>query len=244
VNQLSLSSGNSHWLSQAEKIQVKDQRIDLAGDPVGNWVKHSIYMPVYGISNTTLSQSVFALKHAYDLYLKSMQFYNPRKCSELFANSVIGTAGTHWEKVAHEFVQVAGFQETLEYFCSCLQAWVKAYFGEGRHCKYFAFMQARGSLIKFEKLKIDEYLFWEAIFLYNELGDFLWPDPVQPILKWNKNEPIHCFYDGQPKQWHQQFKESPNAPNPEDRMVEELKEHFKTKEDNHAKMQLKPAEQQ
>jgi len=33
----------------SQKIQVEDQRIDLAGNPVGNWVKWSIYPPVYGI---------------------------------------------------------------------------------------------------------------------------------------------------------------------------------------------------
>jgi len=33
-------------------------------------------------------------------------------------------------------------------------------------------MRYKGSLVKFEKLKIDELAFWEANFLYNE-GDFL-----------------------------------------------------------------------
>jgi len=104
-------------------------------------------------------------------------------------------------------------------------------------------MQAMGSFIKFEKLKID-YSFWEAIFLYNKLGNFLWPDPAEPILKLTENELKCCFYEDQPKPWCQQFEELPNAPKPKDMMVEELKEHFKTKEDNHVKMQLKHAEQQ
>jgi len=134
----------------SQKIQVEDQRIDLAGDPVGDRVKRSIYMPVYGVSDAILSQSLFALKHAYDFYqyVKSMQFYNPRKRYELFANSLIGTAATHWEKVLHDFVEVASFQETLDYFRSCLQEWVKAYFGKGSRRKHFAFMRAKGLLIK------------------------------------------------------------------------------------------------
>jgi len=105
-------------------------------------------------------------------------------------------------------------------------------------------MRSKGSLVKFEKLKIDEYAFWEAIFLYNELGDFLWPDLAEPVTKLNENELKCCFYDGQPQKWRQQFEESPNAPKPEDMTVEELKEHFKTKEDNHAKIQLQCAKQQ
>jgi len=134
----------------SQKIQVEDQRIDLAGNPVGDWVKCSIYMPVYGISNTTLSQFLFALKHAYGFfqYMKSMQFYNPRKRCELFAYSVIDTAATCWEKVTHDFVQVASFQESLECFRSCLQKWVKAYLGKGSCRKHFAFMQALGSLVQ------------------------------------------------------------------------------------------------
>jgi len=73
----------------SQKIQVKDQRIDLTGDPVGNWVKCSIYMPVYGISNTTLSQSLFVLKHAYDFfqYVKSMQSYKLRKHCKLLQHA-------------------------------------------------------------------------------------------------------------------------------------------------------------
>jgi len=60
----------------------------------------------------------------------------------------------------------------------------------------------------------------------------------------NENELKCCFYDGQPPTWRQQFEELPNVPKPEDMTAEELKEHFKTKEDNHAKMQLQHTEQQ
>jgi len=105
------------------------------------------------------------------------------------------------------------------------------------------FIRSKGSLTKAKKLKIDEYAFWEAIFLYNELGEFLWPDSAEPVAKLNENELKQCFYDRQPQKWQQQFEESPNTLKPEEMTVEELKEHFKTKEENHAKIQLQHAEQ-
>jgi len=192
------------------------------------------------------NQSLGTVEHAYGYYQQvwNMQFLNPKKCCKIFGNTLIGIAVTRWENVITQHVQVPGFQNTLEYFKTCLQEWVKSYFGKGSRCNHFAFMRSKGALVKFEKLKIDELAFWEAIFLYNELGDFLWPDPAEPSAKLNENELKRCFYDGQPLKWRQQFEESPNAPKPEDMTVEELKEHFKTKEDNHAKMQLQRVEQQ
>ncbi len=114
------------------------------------------------------------LEHAYGYYeqVRNMQFLNPNKCCELISNTLIRTAATRWESVITHHVQVSGFQNTLDYFKTCLQEWVKTYFGKGSHHKHFAFMRYKGSLVKFEKLKIDELAFWEANFLYNE-GDFL-----------------------------------------------------------------------
>jgi len=230
----------------SQKIQVEDQRLNPDGNPAGARVKRAIYMSLFGNGNAARNQALCALEHAYGFYqqVRNMQFLNSKKRNELFGNSLIGTAATRWESVITHHVEVPGYQDTLAYFKTCLQEWVKTYFGKGSRRKHFAFMRSKGSLVKFEKLKVDELAFWEAIFLYNELGDFLWPDPAEPVTKLTENELKRCFYDGQPQKWRQQFEESPNAPKPEDMTVEELKEHFKTKEDNHAKMQLQRAEQQ
>jgi len=153
-------------------------------------------MSVHGASNATLSQSLFALKYAYGFfqYVKSMQFYNPRKRYKLFANSVISTAATHWEKANQDLVEVTSFQETLDYGRSCLQEWVKAHFGTGSRCKHFAFMRAKGLLIKLRSSRLTSTHFRRQFFLYNKLGDFFWPDPADPILKSNENELKCCFY--------------------------------------------------
>jgi len=84
-------------------------------------------------------------------------------------------------------------------------------------------MKSKGSHNKAEKLKIDEYAFWEAIFLYNEPGDFLWLDPAEPVAMLNENQLKQCFYDGQPQKWQQQCDELLNAAKPEDMTFEELK---------------------
>jgi len=49
-------------------------------------------------------------------------------------------------------------------------------------------MQAKGSIFKHKDLHIDEYTFWEAIYLYNEMGDFLWVNPADPYEKLTENE--------------------------------------------------------
>ncbi len=105
-------------------------------------------------------------------------------------------------------------------------------------------MRAKGSMFKHRDLRIDEYAFWEAIYLYNEIGDFLWQDPANPVEKLNENELKLAFFNGQPKPWRLQFLEAPGAPRPEVMTVEQLKEHFKLKEDNAAKKEVQHAENQ
>ena len=100
-----------------------------------------------------------------------MPFLNPKKHCELSANSMIGTAVTRWEKVITDHVQVPGFQNTLDYFKSCLQEWILSYFSQSSCQKHFAFMRSKGSLTKVEKLKIDEYAFWKPFCLCNDLRD-------------------------------------------------------------------------
>jgi len=84
-------------------------------------------------------------------------------------------------------------------------------------------------------LPVNEYAFWEAIYLYNEIGDFLWIDPQQLVEKLSQAKMQLCLFYGQPKTWQQQFMESPNVPKPDQMVLEELKEHFKIKEDNAAR---------
>jgi len=40
------------------------------------------------------------------------------------------------------------------------------------------------------------------------------------------------FLSGTTKTWKQQLEEAPNAPKPKDMPLDELKEHFKVKEEN------------
>jgi len=39
----------------SQKIQVEDQQLNPAGNPVGDQVKCSIYMPIYGTCNAVLN---------------------------------------------------------------------------------------------------------------------------------------------------------------------------------------------
>jgi len=50
-----------------------------------------------------------------------------------------------------------------------------------------------------KRLKIDVYAFWEAIYLYNEIGDFLWINPAELANKLSEAELKKCFIYGQPK---------------------------------------------
>jgi len=115
----------------SQKIQVEDQRLNPAGNPVGDRVKRAIYMPLFGHCNAIKNQSLGAVEHAYGYFqqVRNMQFLNAKKRCELFGNTLIGTAATRWESVITLHVQVPGFQNTLEYFKTCLQEWVKTYFG-------------------------------------------------------------------------------------------------------------------
>jgi len=149
----------------SQKIQVEDQRLNPDGNPAGVRVKRAIYMSLFGNGNAARNQALCALEHAYGFYqqVRDMQFLNSKKRNELFGNSLIGTAATRWESVITHHVEVPGYQDTLAYFKTCLQEWVKTYFGKGSRRKHFAFMRSKGSLVKFEKLKVDELAFWEAI---------------------------------------------------------------------------------
>jgi len=82
----------------------------------------------------------------------------------------------------------------LVYFKKCLHQWVKLYFGKDARKRHFTFMQAKGSMVKDWHLKINEYAFCEAIYLYNEIGDFLWDDPTQSILKLSESELKRGFF--------------------------------------------------
>jgi len=52
------------------------------------------------------------------------------------------------------------------------------------------------------------------------------------------------FFNGQPKPWWLQFFKAPGAPCPEQMTVEQLKEHFKLKEDDAAWKEAKHAKSQ
>jgi len=56
-------------------------------------------------------------------------------------------------------------------------------------------------MFKHRDLHINEYAFWETIYLYNEMGDFLWQDPANLVEKLNENELKLAFFNGQPKPW-------------------------------------------
>jgi len=144
----------------------------------------------------------------------------------------------------NEKINMPAFQPMLQYFQECLQHWTKSYFGQDSQAKYFTFMQAKSSIFKDCDLHIDKYAFWEVIYLYNEMGDLLWPDPAEPVKKLNENELKLCFFNGQPKCWRLQFLEAPGAPCPENMTIKQLKTHFKLKEDNAAKQEALHAEAQ
>jgi len=76
------------------------------------------------------------------------------------------------------------------------------------------------------------------------MGDFLPPNPHMLVAKLTEAKMKRCFFQGQPKTWKQQFKESPNAPKPDDTPLDELKEHFKVKEENSFKSQQHNSEKQ
>jgi len=157
------------------------------------------------------------------------------KRGELFAATLKGTAASRWEAVVNAKINVPAFEDTMAYFQSCLQAWTKSYFLQNSWAKHFTFMHAKGSMFKHRDLRIDEYAFWEAIYLYNEIGDFLWQDLANLVEKLNENELKLAFFNGQPKPWRLQFLEAPGAPHPELMTV---------KEDNAAKKEVQHAETQ
>ena len=233
-----------HPKKDNQKIQVEDQALDANNVPQGNIVKKTIYMPPFGMGGSMLNIPFFALKHSYEFYhhAKPLVFLNAKKRCKLFGASLLGTAATRWESVCQAHVEVAGFQPTLDYFKKCLQEWNNKYFGSTVRDKHFRFMRAKNSLKKDVKLPCDEYAFWEALFLYNELGDFLYEDPAHPVPKLTEQELKLCFFEGH--SWQRLFSESPNAPKPENMPLEELKEHFKTKEDNAVKNHLLAAQKQ
>jgi len=90
-----------------QKIQVEDQCLNAAGNPVGHQVKCSIYMPIYSACNAVLNQPLFAVEHAYGIY-QQVRNMNPKKHYELFSNLVIGTVATRLEKVITDHVQHFG----------------------------------------------------------------------------------------------------------------------------------------
>jgi len=221
------------------KIQVEDQRLNEAGNPVGTRVKRSIFMPQYGLGDAVLSQSHFAVKHAYDYYqhTRNVQFLNPKKRGKLFGNSLLGTAASHWELITRDLIDGPVFQNTLAYFKTCLQEWVKGYLSRDSRQKHFTFMRTPGSLKMDQRLKTDVYAFWEALYLYNEMGDFLWINPAESVTKLSETELKKCFFHGQPKGWQEQFREAPNAPQPDDMPLEDLKEYFCIKEEHSIRSQ-------
>ncbi len=51
-------------------------------------------------------------------------------------------------------------------------------------------------------MHIDQYAFWEGIYLYNELGDFLlWDNLLDQVLKLTEARLKQCFFKSQPKAW-------------------------------------------
>ena len=141
-----------------------------------------------------------------------MPFLNPKKRCKLFGNTLTGTAASCWDQVTQDHIQVAAFVATLAYFKMCLQEWVRLYYGKEVHQKHCTFMHTKGAIVKDKHLHIDEYAFWEAIYLLNEMGDFLPPEPLVPVAKLTEAKMKRCFFQGQPKTWKQQFEEFPNVP--------------------------------
>jgi len=100
--------------------------------------------------------------------------------------------------VVNVMVNVPTFEGMLEYLQSCLQHWTKSYFSQHSRAKHFAFMHTKGSIFKHRDLHIDKYTFWEAIYMYYGMGDFLWLDPANPVEKLSENELELVFFNGQP----------------------------------------------
>jgi len=88
-----------------QKIQIEDQCLNEQGNPEGEHITGTIYMPQYGMSNTVLNQSFFALKHGYEYFqhVQTMVFLNPKKHGELFAKTLLDTAASQWAQVTREF---------------------------------------------------------------------------------------------------------------------------------------------
>ncbi len=185
----------------SHKIQVEDQRLNPAGNPVGEKVKQAVFMPQYGMSNTTLSKPFFALKHVYEFYqhICNMPFLNPKKRCKLFGNTLTGTAASHWDQVTQDHIQVAAFVATLAYFKMWLQEWVRLYYGKEVCQRHFTFMHTKGAIVKDKCLHVDEYAFWEAIYLLNEMGDFLPPEPLVPAAKLTEAEKKRFFFRDSPR---------------------------------------------
>jgi len=91
------------------------------------------------------------------------------------------------------------FWDTLEYFKKCLQKWVKGYLSQDSCQKHFTFMHTPGSLKMDQRLETDVYAFWEALYLYNEMGNFLWINQAELVTKLSEDKLKKCFFYGQPK---------------------------------------------
>jgi len=91
------------------------------------------------------------------------------------------------------------FQNTLEYSKKCLHEWIKGYLLQDSHQKHVIFMHTPGSLKMDQRLKTDVYAFWKALYLYDEMGHFLWINPAEPFTKLSEAELKKCFFYGQPK---------------------------------------------
>ena len=71
----------------------------------------------------------------------------------------------------------------LVYFKQCLQEWTKMFLVCNARKKHYTFMRTKGSIMKSHALHVNQYGFAEAIYLYNEIGDFLWDDPQERVIK-------------------------------------------------------------
>jgi len=102
----------------------------------------------------TLGKPYFALKHVYKFYqhVCNIAFLNPKKRCELFGNNLMVTAASHWEKFNQDYTAVATFQGTLAYFKTCLQEWMRLYYGKGAQQKHFTFMHSKEAIVKDKQL--------------------------------------------------------------------------------------------
>jgi len=83
-------------------------------------------------------------------------------------------------------------------------------------------MHTKGSMKLLKVLDINQYVFWEALYLYHEMGDLFWNNSAKPVNQLTEAELKMCFFNCQPKTWQQQFLGSPR---PDTMPLEELKDH-------------------